>query len=219
MSALAWTRAAALLKLPRADGWPAALEPLQCAALQTGYSGPVERREAHLIAAALTDACRAGEIACEAANRVAQPARRRVGTIGPAQPRQWPQPAPPVRTVEVYRVGPHPFAEWLRAQGVEPAALVAAWLAAIDKPAATLMTSGKLRSKGEPWTPEVIAAARAMKTRLRVEGVADFEARVAAACDCTPGRLRQVLGPDESTPKPKPLVGWPTSTRRVYRAK
>lgn len=215
MSALTWTRAAALLRLPRAEGWPAALEPLQCAALQTGYSGPVERREAHLIAAALTDACRAAEIACEAANRVAQPARRRVGTIGPAQPRQWPQPAPPVRTVGVYRIGPHPFAEWLRAQGVEPSALVAAWVASQAAPVAQPAPA----EGGKIWTAVRIAEARAMRDKLKAAGHRDYAARTAAHYRVSPQRLREAIGDDK--PKRTPKRGTPQGAiaRLVHRLK
>lgn len=207
MSAIAWTRAAAVLKLPVAEGWPATLEPLQAAALQAGFAEPAERREAHVIAAACTDACRAGKIACEAANRPARPARRTVGYIGGAQASQWPQPV--ARTVEVFRVGPHAFAEWLRAQGVEPSALVDAWLAS-QAAAVAPAESGKV------WTAQRIAEARAMRDMLKAAGRRDYMTATAARYGVTPQRLREVLSGPKRSPKAKPGAA---IARLVHRLK
>jgi hypothetical protein len=127
-SSLAWTHAAALLGLPRATGWPATLDTLQAAALQSS-----DRTEAGIIAATLADACQAGTLAHEAGERVVRPRRR--GYIGqaPADARLRPTPAP--RTVQAYSIGPHALADWLRAQGLTPGPLVAAWAASQAKPA------------------------------------------------------------------------------------
>jgi hypothetical protein len=210
MTSLAWTRAAALLKLPRAAGWPATLEPMQAAALQEGFTTAAERREAHLLAATLADACRAGEIASEAATRPVRPRSRRiVGAIGGAP--MPPQTAPPARAVEVFRVGAAAFADWLRAQGLEPAPLVAAWLAAHGaKPA---------EQPGKLWTATRIAEARSMRDKLKAEGARDYHARTAKAFGVNGARLRQVLGPDESRPKLPALVGWPAPAKRIHRLK
>jgi hypothetical protein len=127
-TSLAWTTAAALLGLPRAAGWPATLDTRQAAALQASQDG----REAALIAATLADACQAGEVACEAGQRTVKGARRLRGYIGPAPIGARLQPAPPARTEQTYRVGPHAFASWLESQGLQPGLLVAAWAQAVQ---------------------------------------------------------------------------------------
>lgn len=214
MNALAWSRAAALLKLPRAAGWPSTLNLLQAAALQTGFAGPAERREAHVFRVALTAACRAGEIACEVAQL--PPPKRRIRVVGTSgRPRVLLQPVPQAQPVEVYRIGARAFIEWLRSLGVEPSPLVCAWAASQPAPEVQQApTEG-----GKRWTPERVAAARAMRDKLKAAGHRDYAARTAAAFGVNTARLRQVLGPDETAPKKKKLLGWPPPARHIRRAK
>lgn len=131
VSSLAWTRAAALLGLPRAASWPAMLEPLQAAKLQTGFATDIERRKACEIADTLGDACMAGEIVCEAAQRTVRPKQRRIrGYIGGAPAGAPVHAVPAARIEQTHRIGAAAFVAWLRTQGDDPAALVQAWASA-----------------------------------------------------------------------------------------
>lgn len=206
MTALFWTRAAALLKLPLAAGWPAALEPMQLAALQAGFASPEDRREAHVIGAALVHACRSGKIDCEPAQRPAvAPVRRVVGSIGGGAPGRT-QPA--LRTVTVFRIGPAAFLGRLAAQGLEPSALVREWSEATP--------AERAEPEGKRWTVERVAAARAMRDRLKAAGRRDFMAATARAYGVTPQRLREVLDPPA---KPKPKAAATPLARLVHRLK
>lgn len=105
---------------------PATLEYWQAAALQTA-----DKVEARLLADALRAACVAGTVEHEAAERAVPPRGvRTIGYIGgrPAGARMAP-PAPAV-TVLTYRVTAPAFAAWLRAQRLDPAPRVRAWLLA-----------------------------------------------------------------------------------------
>lgn len=135
-SSLDWARAAAVLNLPLATGWPAMLAPMQCAALQAGFATDTERREARLIGAVLTAACSAKQIACETTERTVQShAHRIVERSSGGAPVRMRLPEPPTeRIVLAYRIAAPAFVAWLRTQDEEPAALVAAWAQA-TKPA------------------------------------------------------------------------------------
>lgn len=77
----------------------------------------------------------------------------------------------------------------------------------------------KAEEGGKKWTPERIAQARAMLARLKREKVRDYAAQTAKALGVTPARLRQVLGPDDTRPRPPTLPDWPPTSNRKHRAK
>ena len=138
MSDLAWTKAAALLKLDRATGWPASLDLLRLSVLQAGLETKEQRDEARAICATLLDACKAGTLPCEAEEHTSWP-RYTVVHQGPTVARRNlygeriytpPPPPPPQRTTTVYRLSPATFATWLAGEGLTPSPLVAAWFKA-----------------------------------------------------------------------------------------
>lgn len=98
----------------------------------------------------------------------------------------------------------------------KPGAHDAALFAVIDEWArerALPAASGAGHSKGETWTPEKIAEARAMRAGLRHAGVRDYAAKTARHFGVTPQRLRAVLGTDKlNDPFP-----WPTGPGKTRR--
>ncbi|MEI8266757.1 MAG: hypothetical protein WCI59_13540 [Betaproteobacteria bacterium] len=131
MSDLAWTKAAALLKLIRADGWPDSLSIERLALLQAGHWDT----EAKAIAATLKDACKASRLSCSAQEVTPRPPPRVVYQPSPFASREWaardfprpaarPAPPPPVT---VYELRPEVFAGWLAQNKLQPTELVAAW--------------------------------------------------------------------------------------------
>ena len=125
MSDLAWTKAAALLKLNRADGWPDSLSIERLALLQVGRPD----REAKAIADTLKDACKAGRLACSAQEVTPRPPPRVVYQPSPFASREWAardfprptaRPAPP-QPVTVYTLRPEDFAGWLAQNKLPPA--------------------------------------------------------------------------------------------------
>jgi hypothetical protein len=132
MSDLAWTKAAALLKLIRAEGWPDSLSIERLALLQIGRWD----KEAKEIAETLKDACKASRLSCSAQEVTPRPPPRVVYQPSPFASREWaardfprpaarPAPPPPVT---VYKLRPEVFAGWLAQNKLQPTELVAAWL-------------------------------------------------------------------------------------------
>jgi hypothetical protein len=159
MSDLAWTKAAALLKLNRADGWPDSLSIERLALLQVGRPD----REAKAIADTLKDACKAGRLACSAQEVTPRPPPRVVYQPSPFASREWAardfprptaRPAPP-QPVTVYTLRPEDFAGWLAQNKLPPAELVAAWFDATGPRAVAQPTA-----QAAPELPQPAADAR-----------------------------------------------------------
>ena len=186
-SSLVWARAADLLGLPRAPGWPAMLEPMQCAALQAGLATAAELREARLIDATLSDTCRAGKITCEAAQRLAQVTGRHVvGALGPGFVRQ----PRPVHTVQTYRIAAPAFVAWLRTQGETPSEHITAWVEATAPEPAPGVVPGTPKT----WTPERLGELRAYRA-------AHGTKQAAARFGVSEARVRVLLPSDKPQPK------------------
>lgn len=135
MSELAWTKAAKLLTLDRAAGWPASLDLQRLSVLQAGRETKEQKDEARAICATLLDACKAGTLPCESEERTIRP-RQVVYQPSAFVSREWaerdfPRPAaPPPPPVTIYKLSPATFATWLAGEGLTPSPLVAAWFKA-----------------------------------------------------------------------------------------
>lgn len=209
-ASLEWTKAAALLKLPREGGWPSRLDVYQLATLQAADG----TESARVIAATLLDACKAGELRHEPGERAMRPGGvrgiRTIGRLGAAPAGARMAAAPAVVVVKpAPRVAAADVVHWLQAQRRTPSPLVAAWLAAQEQPA-------EQADDGKRWTGERIAEARAMRDRLKAAGRRDFMAATAAHYAVTPQRLREVLGEPKRASKPKPGAA---IARLVHRLK
>lgn len=170
---------------------PAALEYWQACALQTA-----DKAEARLLADALRAACEAGTVEHEAAERaVRQRGWRVIGYVGgaPVGARIAP-PAPPV-TVPTYRVTAAAFAAWLRAQRLEPAPRVRAWLLASG--AAEPARSPAPVHDDEPTPARTDALSGVIKRAVREAGAADWQS--------VWGALVQLA---QSAKRPPPLLGY-----------
>jgi hypothetical protein len=178
MSDLAWTKAAALLKLNRAEGWPASLRTDQLARLQAGRWDT----EAEAIAATLEDACKADRLAHQAEQVTLGPRYRVKYDRNPFASQEWLErdfpraaaPSQPQHKTTIYKLSPEVFAGWLAQNKQQPAELVAAWLDATGHRAVAQPTA---QAAPEQVQPAAAAPRRKQRQRDLMAGVIEAAQR------------------------------------------